>query len=128
MTPSAALRRIAYLLERTQAPTYRVKAFRGAAATVDGIEPDALSALAKAGNLRSLSGIGETTEAIIAAALAGDVPSYLADLEASAGELAVGGDRIFEATATATPTGPTGEAQSRRWPRRRGGWVTSTSC
>ena len=37
--PYDALRRIAYLLERSRAGTYRVQAFRGAAATVLATDP-----------------------------------------------------------------------------------------
>ena len=85
MSPSGALRGIAFLLERSQAPTYRVKAFRTAAAALDEAGPAEVAALAAAGRLQSLPGVGETTERVALEALAGQTPSYLAKLEEEAG-------------------------------------------
>ena len=92
--PVAALRRIAFLLERRLAPTYKVQAFRKAAATALAVGPQEVADRAATGTLQELPGIGKATEAVIAEALVGAVPTYLATLEADAGPLATGGEEL----------------------------------
>ncbi len=83
--PVSDLRRIAFLLERAHESTYRVRAFRGAAAALRGRTPDDLAALAASGELRRLRGVGDVTARCVVESLAGEEPVYLRRLEATAG-------------------------------------------
>src|SRR5688500_5802052 len=83
--PVADLRRIAFLLERANEATYRVRAFRSAAATVAGTPADELAARVEAGTLAKLAGIGEVTARCVAESLAGDEPVYLRRLTSTEG-------------------------------------------
>ena len=76
-SPAEDLRSIAFCLERALEPSYRVRAFRTAAATVDALPPDELAARAQAGTLGELKGIGKVTATVIAESLRGEEPVYL---------------------------------------------------
>jgi putative hydrolase len=89
--PIADLKRIAFLLEAAQEPTYRVRAFRSAAATVAELGAEQASLIAESGGLRQLPGIGEVTERTILESLRGEEPVYLRRLEAIEGRPLVEG-------------------------------------
>ena len=92
--PVAALRRIAFLLERTQQETYKVKAYRSAAETILPLG-DEVAERVRAGTLRELPGIGPATATVIAEAVRGEVPARLAKLEREAGgALVEGGSKL----------------------------------
>jgi putative hydrolase len=92
--PATALRRAAFLLEAEGAPTYKVHAFRRAAAAIDALPPGELERLHGRGLLGTVPGVGKTTEALIGQSLEGADPDYL---------------RALESRAAPTPAGRAGE-------------------
>jgi len=82
MNPHEALSEIAALLERERSSRYKSKAFRAAADAIEGLNEEQLR---DAAALRRRKGIGDSTFGVIQEALAGTVPSYLADLRERAG-------------------------------------------
>ena len=95
-SPVAALRRIAFLLERSRAETYKVKAFRAAADTILPLG-DEVAERVRNGTLRELPGIGASTAEVIEAVVEGRTPERLARLEReTGGPLVSGGAEIRE--------------------------------
>jgi putative hydrolase len=78
--PVAALRQIAFQLERAGAPTYRVRAFRRAAQVVRDFPAGELERRVGEGNLQAVPGIGPVTAEVIMQAADGQQPAYLARL------------------------------------------------
>lgn len=75
-----ALNEIAFWLERELAPSFKVKAFRNAAAVIAGMTDDDIAARVRDGRLKRMKGIGSRTYEVIQQASAGDVPEYLQNL------------------------------------------------
>jgi putative hydrolase len=97
-SPVAALRRIAFLLERGRAETFKVQAYRKAAAAILPLPVDEVARRAAEGTLRELPGIGSSTAQVISDAVAGRVPVRLAEAEEQYGSLpASGGELLREA-------------------------------
>lgn len=93
--PVAALRRVAFLMERGREETVRIKAFRRAAAEVLALPEGEVVARAAAGTLTDIPGVGASTAAVVEAAVRGEVPERLADLERRyAGPLVPGGRAV----------------------------------
>jgi putative hydrolase len=82
--PAEVLRRIAFLLEAEGAETFKVQAFRRAAAAAATRGQDELCRLQAEHRLESLPGVGKTTATVIREALSGSLPGYLEALEARA--------------------------------------------
>ena len=81
MKPLDALNQIAFRLERNGADTFKVQAFRKAARVVKDMPDDELETLAKSGQLQNIDGVGKSTAQVLAEALDGKVPAYLAKID-----------------------------------------------
>lgn len=90
-----ALNEIAFWLERSAAPTFKVQAFRKAAGVIADLAPDEVAERARDGRLKRTKGIGDTTFQVIRQAVDGAVPDYLEKLRQSGAKpLAAGGDGL----------------------------------
>lgn len=77
----AALRRIAFLLERAQASAYRSEAFRKAAVSIERQDAARLAVLETTGALATLPSVGARTADVVAHVLRGKPVEYLDSLE-----------------------------------------------
>ncbi|MDH3753094.1 MAG: PHP domain-containing protein [Acidimicrobiia bacterium] len=82
MTPTEALRRAIYYLDRELAPSTKIRAFQRAIDVVEQVGPTEVAARAEANTLTELAGIGASTGSVITDAVLGRQSSYLADLDA----------------------------------------------
>jgi putative hydrolase len=83
--PVEDLRRIAFLLERANEKSYRVRAFRQAAAALGPMSRDDIAARAADGTLTKLQGVGDVTARCVVESLRGEEPVYLRRLTATEG-------------------------------------------
>lgn len=89
MDPVAALREVAFWMERARAESHRVKAYRRAADVVSELSAEQRDLRQRTGSWTDLPGIGPKTAGVIAASFVG-VPKHLEELRAAAGPIGGG--------------------------------------
>lgn len=90
-----ALNEIGFWLEREQAASFKVQAFRRAAGIIAGIGQEELAERIRDGRLKRTKGIGDRTFEVIRQAVDGAVPDYLDGLRnRGAGPLVEGGHSL----------------------------------
>ena len=92
--PVAALREIAFLLERSRSDTYRVKAYRGAADALEAMPAAERAQRQAEHSWAKATGVGPKTATVITQALAGRVPDYLQQLRDAREPLVEGGAEL----------------------------------
>lgn len=90
--PVEALREIGFLLERSRADTYRVRAYRGAAQRLESMSAGEFEQRRDDGSWAKADGIGPKTALVINQSVAGQVPDYLVQLRAARAPLVEGGE------------------------------------
>ena len=83
MTPVEALERVVHCLDRAHDTGFRAKAFVRALEIVKAMPADEVAAMALAGTLTEVEGIGASTQTLVRQALEGGTIKYLDDLEAT---------------------------------------------
>ena len=85
VTPVEALERVVHCLDRAHDTGFRAKAFVRALEIVKAMPAAEVAAMATAGTLTDVEGIGSSTQTLVRQALAGGPIAYLDDLEAATG-------------------------------------------
>jgi putative hydrolase len=91
MNPVTALREIGFLLERSRADTFRVKAYRGAADALERMSDQERREHAEQHTWNKVTGVGPKTATVITQAMAGQVPDFLQRLREEKQPLVAGG-------------------------------------
>ncbi len=91
VNPVQALREIGFLLERSRADTYRVRAYRGAADAISKLSEDERREHQEQRTWAKVPGVGPKTATVITQAMDGQVPEYLQKLREEKQPLVEGG-------------------------------------
>jgi putative hydrolase len=94
VNPVQALREIGFLLERSRADTYRVRAYRGAADAITRLSDEERHQHQEEGTWAKVPGVGPKTATVISQAMNGQVPDFLQRLRDEKQPLVEGGQSM----------------------------------